>query len=236
MNRYTLYGDLLFESIRIIKEEPQFLKKHFARLMSGAAVLCFETEEFNFEIFQDNIKMAIKKYRNAPDNNQEFLRLRFVMHRDSMGYYQPQSNKIKYFSEITAFLSQTHNNNIHVGIYTVQPKAPGPLSNIKSGNSLLYVMASIWAKSKKFDDALLVNTNGNIIEATSSNIFWFKNGQWFTPPLSDGCVKGIMREVFMEQNAVVEKSCSIKDLVQAEKKVLTNAIQGIRSFEIPELT
>ncbi|MDP1725768.1 MAG: aminotransferase class IV [Bacteroidota bacterium] len=234
MQRYTLYGDLLFESIRVIRDEPQFLKKHFTRLMSGAAVLSFETEDFNFEVFQEDINKTIKKYRDSADNNQEFLRLRFVMHRDSGGYYLPHSNKIKYFSEISAFKPPLKNGSLRVGIYGVQPKALGPLSNIKPGNSLLYVMASIWAKANRFDDALLINTEGKIIEATASNIFWFKNGQWYTPPLSDGCVKGIMREVFMEQNHVLEKSCESFDLADADRRILTNAIQGIRLFELSQ--
>ncbi len=234
MQRFTLYGDLLFESIKVIRDEPQYLEKHFKRLMSGAKVLSFETEDFNFDLFKNDINRAIKKFRESADNNQEFLRLRFVMYRDSKGFYLPDSGKIKYFSEITSFNPPLNHSNIQVGIYRVQPKAPGPLSNIKPGNSLLYVMASIWAKEKKFDDALLINTEGKIIEATSSNIFWFKNGQWYTPPLRDGCMQGIMREVFMEQNNVLEKSCLKIDLDEAEKKILSNAIQGLRLFELSE--
>ena len=93
-------------------------------------------------------------------------------------------------------------------------------------------MASIWAREKELDDALILNSKGNIIEASSSNIFWRINRQWFTPPLSDGCVEGIMREVFMGQNKVIEKSCSMSELNKADEILLSNAIQGLRKFEI----
>jgi branched-chain amino acid aminotransferase len=111
-----------------------------------------------------------------------------------------------------------------------QTKAPGVLANLKSGNALIYVMASIFAKEQGWEEALILNTNGHIIESTTSNIFWQANQQWFTPPLSDGCIAGIGREVFMERHSVIEKSCTHIDLQNAEQCILTNALWLERKF------
>ncbi len=230
MNRFTLYGDLLFETIRVAKGKPQYLIKHFNRLMFGARMLNFETEGFNFEAFSFKIQEALGKYGNGHGNEPENLRLRFVVYRDSQGFYLPLTCKVNFLVEIFPVQLSTQAAKLRAGIYTFQAKAPGPLSNLKSGNALIFVLAAIWAKENKFDDALIVNTDGHIIEAISSNIFWMRDGKWHTPPLGDGCVKGVMREVFMEAHDVVEKSCSARDLLGAEKTILTNALQGVRDF------
>ncbi|MBC7384402.1 MAG: aminotransferase class IV [Bacteroidia bacterium] len=232
MNRFNLYGDLLFESIKIIGTKPQHLTRHFSRLMKGAALLNFETDSFDFDIFEKEIINSIKKYFRLKSNNSNIARLRFVLYRNANGFYLPDSNKVNFYTEIFSFEPSLSIEPVSVGIYAEQAKAPGPLAGIKSGNALIYVLASIRAKENKLDDMLILNTNGNIIESTSSNIFWFSNGKWFTPPLKDGCVAGIMREIFMEENVVTEKSCSLNDLINADKRQLSNAIQGIRDFVI----
>jgi branched-subunit amino acid aminotransferase/4-amino-4-deoxychorismate lyase len=93
-------------------------------------------------------------------------------------------------------------------------------------------MASIWAKENNLDDALILNTNNEIIEASSSNIFWLKNGIWYTPPLSSGCVNGIGRALFMQENPCLETTGTLSDLQSAEKCVLTNALQKPRPFSV----
>jgi branched-chain amino acid aminotransferase len=97
----------------------------------------------------------------------------------------------------------------------------------------LYVLAAEWAKSRFLDDALLINEKGNICEATSSNIFWVKNSVVYTPPLSEACLPGIMREVLieiMQKNNIHidEKTCSEADLLEADELFLSNAIYGIK--------
>jgi branched-chain amino acid aminotransferase len=121
-------------------------------------------------------------------------------------------------------------NNIDV--YEEQYKASSTLSNIKSGNSLIYVLASQYAVANRLDDALILNQHGRIAEATSSNLFWIKNGIISTPPLGEGPVAGIMREVVMElaqkQGLLVqEKELTIDELLIADECFLTNALNGI---------
>ena len=94
-------------------------------------------------------------------------------------------------------------------------------------------MAGIYKNANKLDDCILINENGNIIEAISSNIFAVKNGVLYTSPISDGCVEGIMRKKIIEvaeanRIAVYELSVMQSVLLGADELFLTNAITGIK--------
>ena len=66
-------------------------------------------------------------------------------------------------------------------------------SNLKSNNYLGYAMGAMYAKKHKFHDCLMLNSSNRICDATVANVFWVKDGKIFTPPLSEGCVAGVMR-------------------------------------------
>ncbi len=93
-------------------------------------------------------------------------------------------------------------------------------------------MASQYAAANSLDDVLIMNQHGRIAEATSSNVFWIKNGIIFTPPLTEGPVAGIMREVVIKKATaqglmVQEKELTIENLFHSDECFLTNALNGI---------
>lgn len=83
-------------------------------------------------------------------------------------------------------------------------------------------------------DRLFVNRAGKITEGGRSSLFIRQGQQWWTPPLSDGVLPGIMRRVFLEDTAlqVAEKSLTLDDLLQADEIVLCNALRGRMSVEL----
>src|SRR5690606_18679385 len=101
-------------------------------------------------------------------------------------------------------------------IYPDAIKHHDQFSDIKSANYLPYVMASRFAKLNHFDDALLLNTNGMVADASIANIFLLKNKKLFTPSLSQGCIAGVMRRWLIENYDVVETGVSIQDLLDAD--------------------
>jgi branched-chain amino acid aminotransferase len=80
----------------------------------------------------------------------------------------------------------------------------------------------------------LYNSKTNIVVAVSSNVFYVKNGELFTPPVSEGCIDGVMRKQIIrlanEKNiAVISKNpITEKEFYTAEEVFLTNAVSGIR--------
>ena len=95
-----------------------------------------------------------------------------------------------------------------------------------------YVLASVYADKNHLDDCLIVNSNGNIIESTNSNIFIVRNKVLYTPPISEGCVGGVTRmnliNLLIKNKLVVcESSLNVQHLLSADEILLTNTISGI---------
>lgn len=227
-DRAFLYGDLLFETMLAKGKDIPLLSRHYHRLAQGASILQMEMNHFDEQTFQSELEKALSE--NLPDA--PYRRVRCVLSRQGSGFYLPQSNETSFAFDVQLYTPPDSAKLVRAGLYTEQQKAPGPLSNLKSGNALLYVMASLHAKENGWDDALICNAKGEIIEATSSNIFWKKDGNWYTPPLSSGCVAGVGRALFMESNQVTETTCDALSLHVADECLLTNALTGPRKFQL----
>ncbi len=95
-------------------------------------------------------------------------------------------------------------------------------------------MAGIYSQKNALDDCLLLNNNGNIIEASGSNIFLIKTRQIITPGLESGCVDGVMRKNLIRIaresgfDVVDEKFVNQEDLINADEVFLCNAVSGIK--------
>ncbi len=230
MNRAFFYGDLLFETIKLVDGAPLLAHAHFDRLQRSAQLLKFDIE-LSFNAFVDAIVDQAQK-----DHLTE-ARVRFVLHRNAEGFYTPQHNQTRFFVE--CFPLSQPKQNIKLGLYTDNYKPCTELSTIKSGNALVSVMAGIWAKENGLDDALILNEHGCVCEATGSNVFVVKDEKVFTPPISEGCVEGVMRKHVMnlldqQQYSVVERMITIEQILEADALFLTSAIQGavmVKQFE-----
>lgn len=230
-NRSFRYGDGLFESIRVFNQKIPFLKYHFQRLQKGIQLLQLKPpSDFDLSFLQKKIQQLLQK------NQLQNARLRLLVFRAEGGLYTPTNHQLHYLIEMDA-LSEDHftlsQNGLKIGLYPTFKKNISPLSTIKSTNSLLYVLASIYKKENQLDDCLLLNTDDYIIESSNSNLFLWSKNQLLTPSLSQACLDGVMRRVILEiakskKIAITEKPLTKADLHEAEEIFLTNAIQGIR--------
>ena len=130
-------------------------------------------------------------------------------------------------------MAERNPNPLRLTLYKAETKATGVLSNLKTNNYLLNILAIQYAKSNGFDDALILNGRGNICEGTSSNLFMVQKGILFTPALTQGCVAGTKRRELLERlpglGFQIEETIITKDMVyEMEEIFLTNAIQDIR--------
>ncbi len=111
--------------------------------------------------------------------------------------------------------------------------APGLLSTLKTTNKLVNVLGSIYADEQGLDNCLLMNTNKMVVEGLNGNLFLVFGNKVKTPPLSDGCLKGIMRSQLIEIISklegfeLVEETVSPFELQKADEMFLTNVISGI---------
>jgi branched-chain amino acid aminotransferase len=106
-------------------------------------------------------------------------------------------------------------------------------SGIKSNNYQLSTQAGLFAGERGLDDCVLLNGYGRVAETTVANIWWVRGGGLYTPPLSEGCVAGVMRRWLLEAlpaagYSVEEAPIGPDGLAEAEEIFITNAIRGIR--------
>lgn len=223
MNRAFVYGDLLFETIKVVDGKMQLGQLHYNRLVTGANALKM-VFTLTFETFVQLVEEASQTL------NLNETRVRFVLYRDSTGFYTPNNNQTAFAIDVFPIQKPP---SLHLGIYTEIYKPCHVVSNLKTGNALVYTLAGIWAREHQFDDALILNEFGHICEATSSNIFCITQNHVLTPSIQQGCVAGVMREWVLTQ--LLETSFTIHegivthdDLTNADAVYLTNAIYGIR--------
>lgn len=97
----------------------------------------------------------------------------------------------------------------------------------KSSERAPYDAAAAWASEQGLDDALLLNEADRLTEATIANVIVEKAGQWFTPPVSEGLLPGVMRGVLVEAGRLLEKPLHVSDLYEADVLYLCNAVRGV---------
>jgi len=125
---------------------------------------------------------------------------------------------------------------LNLGISNKVVKSYDSISHIKSSSRLTYVIARQEAIYYILDDMLICNPNGNIVESSHSNIFIIKDQVIYTPPLTEGCINGIMRRFLLEKEETVgmpvrEKIITTAVLADADEVFLTNAVRGIQPVE-----
>ncbi len=232
-NRAFRYGDGVFESMRIRHGQIMWLIHHYQRLSRSIAALHMNMhDDWSAEYFEKTIK-ALCNVNHSPEGS---ARVRLSVFRNDGGLYTPFTNNASYIIESETVDQANYVLNtkgISVVPYEEIKKACNILSPLKSINAQLYVLAAIYKRNLGFGDALILNEEGLVAEATSSNVFVYKAGKLTTPALSQACVEGVMRAVIIEiahQNGIpaVETKISLDDLASAEEVFLTNAVQGIR--------
>lgn len=232
-NRAFKYGDSLFETIRYSNKNILFLSEHLLRLKLSMPILKMKIpQHFSFDYFLNKISDVIYA-NNLQDKS---ARIRLTVFRTGSGNYYPESNEVDYLIETEELSNPLYlmpSNGLVVDIFKDLFKPINRLSNLKTGNALIYVLAAINRDFLRLDDCFIINEKGNICEATSSNIFAVKNNMLLTPPLTEGCVTGIMRKQIQkiaetQKMLVIEKPFTLHTLLDADEVFVTNTIQGVQ--------
>lgn len=233
-NRGYAYGDALFETIKVVHGKILFWEDHYFRLMASMRILRMEIP-MNFTM--EFIESEILKTVDANQLMKATARVRMNVHRVQGGKYQPTSNDIAY--NIIAEPLQSDFYVLHTAPYTVELfkdfyVAPGLLSTLKSNNKNINILGSIFAKENNLENCLLLNTNKTVVEALNGNLFLVKDRTIKTPPLSEGCLKGVMRKQIielvekLEGYTLEEMPISPFELQKADELFITNCIVGIQ--------
>ena len=232
-NRGLLYGDSVFETVKILDGKILFVEDHYFRLMASMRIVRMEIPmNFTMEYFEEQIMSLAKA-----DSLEKSSRARITVFRNQGGFYLPKDNTVSFLIHISALenaVYQIEKGNYEVELFKDFFVTKHLLSTIKSSNRMINVTGSIFADENGYDNCLLINDEKNVIEALNGNLFMLMGNKLITPPIAEGCLNGVMRKQVlalarkMESLEVVEEPISPFDLQKADELFVTNVIKGIQ--------
>ena len=232
-NRSFLYGDGVFETLKIVNNKILFFEDHYFRLMASLRIVRMEIPmKFTIEYLEAEVLTLVKSL-----NIQNAARVRITVFRNEGGFYAPKDNSVSFV--ITAqplenSMYSIEDKDYEVDLYKDFMVAKQLLSTLKTTNKIIHITASVFAKENALSNCLLVNTDKSVIEATNGNIFMLTGNMLITPPISEGCLNGVMRKQILalakkhENIEVLEAPISPFDLQKADELFITNVISGIQ--------
>lgn len=232
-NRGLHYGDAVFETLRFSGGKLYFWEDHYFRLMSSMRIMRMEIPmSFTLEFLEKEILKTI----TATTTENTSFRIKLLVWRRAGGLYTPLNRDVEFciFPE-----------NLHTPFYIFEEAdyevelfkdhyiSASLLSTLKTNNRLINILGSIFAQENDYQNCLLLNENKQVVEALNGNIFLVSGNVIKTPPLTDGCINGIVRKQLisilktMDGFTISEDSISPFELQKADEIFVTNIIQGI---------
>lgn len=232
-NRGFLVGDAIFESIKVVHNKVLFLEDHYFRLMASMRICRMEIPMLlTMEYFEAQILQLI-----ATLSRSNSFRVRFSVYRTAEGFYAPVSNEVEFIVAAIPLqqdVYQIEKEQYEVELYKDFYVPKQLLSTLKTNNKMLQIVGNVFAKENGYDNCLVLNDEKNVVEALQNNIFMKCGNEIVTPPITEGCLNGIMRkqvlELLKKKEGIVVKEAVISpfDLQKADELFLTNVISGIQ--------
>lgn len=232
-NRAFLYGDSIFETLRVLDGKVLFLEDHYFRLMASMRIVRMEIPmDFTMEYMEEQVLLLLDSLSAEPA-----YRVRISVFRKSGGFYLPTDNDVEFIitaaplaEPLYSFEAGPYEVDLFKDFYVTKQL----LSTLKSTNRMVQITGSIFAHENGLQNCLLVNDEKNVVEALQGNLFMLTGNKLITPPVADGCLNGIMRKQVLELAKkiegleVAEASISPFDLQKADELFITNVIRGIQ--------
>jgi len=229
LDRSYLYGEGLFETMKATRGFIPFLNEHLQRLFRGLDVL-----RLQLNVSASKVEFALYQTLHHNRLKDAYLRLTLSRENREIGSFQmgDGSNLIVLARPFEKFPQKLYDDGARALVSEDFRIFPDPLCQIKSTNYLRSLLAQRLVQEKGAEEALLLNTSGNLAEGATTNLFLFDGEKIVTPPLSEGPLPGVTRRVVLELLAknylpYEERPISLEDLLGAQEAFLTNAIKEI---------
>ncbi len=232
-NRAFLYGDGVFETLKVVNQKVLFLEDHYFRLMASMRIVRMQIpNNFTLEYFEEQVISTAQAANCAAS-----ARIRFTVFRNDGGYYLPQTREVSYVIQASPLENVKYSFSdgaYEVDLYKDFFISKQLLSTIKTTNKMISITGSIYAQENDLNNCLLLNNDKNVVEALNGNLFMLMGTKLITPPTEEGCLNGIARKQIialakkMEGIEMVEAPISPFDLQKADELFITNCIQGIQ--------
>jgi branched-subunit amino acid aminotransferase/4-amino-4-deoxychorismate lyase len=230
LNRGFKYGDGLFETIRRMEGRYPLLTYHQERLERGLAQIGMKVPSaLSGNDWAGELDKLLPNQANA--------RLRLTVFRAGEGAYAPTDDQSHFTLEghpLPSARLADPTKGVRAGLIRSVEITPSPLSHLKTISALPYVLAGLEIRNRELEDGILCNSHQRWCEGGSSNLFGWTGKQYVTPPLSEGCLAGVMRtfllkELFPSLDIPCQEVAFTEEVVsQLESIWLTNSIRGVR--------
>lgn len=220
-----LVGDGIFETLQTQAGTILSLDRHLDRMRRSAAIVGFP------EVPESSISDALQNLRKNADFQEVAGRLRITL---TSGVGALGSNRSDDWTLIISWVnSAAWPAFANVQISNVTRYSKSILAGAKTTSYMENVIALQNAKAAGFDEAILLNENGHISEGTGSNIFFIKDREIFTPPLSSGALGGITRELLMDTvPAIKELQLVPADVARMDAAFLTSSTRDLQPIKM----
>lgn len=231
-NRGFLFGDAVFETLRYSQRHIHFWEDHYFRLMSAMRVFRMDIPmTFTPEFLEQECLRVIQ----AQSEISSAWRIRLTVYRKDGGAYLPTTRDIDYVISVKPLDSEYYLSaeEYKVQLFNDYYLQKSMLSNLKSNNKALQVIGSIFMQEQGFNNGILVNDEKEVVEFLNGNLFIVEDGKLRTPPITSGCLDGIMRKQIIRIAKKLDISCveepiSPFDLQRVQELFMTNTIVGIQ--------
>ena len=232
-NRAFLYGDGVFETLKVVKNKVLFIEDHYFRLMASMRIVRMQIpNNFTLEYIEEQIINTV-----IACNCSDAARVRFTVFRNDGGFYLPQTRTVSFMIQASSISEGNYSYSdasYEVDLYKDFFITKQLLSTIKTTNKMINVTGSIYADENDLQNCILLNNEKNVVEALNGNLFMLIGDKLITPSIKDGCLNGIMRKQILEiakkikTFEVLEATISPFDLQKADELFITNVIIGIQ--------
>ena len=231
-NRGFLFGDSVFETIKVVNNKIIYWEEHYLRLMSSMRILRIEIPSlYNPDFFEEEIRKTNLKIDSFFTG-----RVRLTIFRREGGLYLPDYNDPIFVinsQKTDQKLFDVNLQSYKVDLFKDYQIQSNLISNLKTNNRVINVIGSIYAKENDLDNCILLNDQKFVSEFLNGNIFIVKDSQVITPTISSGCLNGVMRNKIIElinkltNLEIEEKNFSPYELISSDEIWVSNSISGI---------
>ncbi|MDU0355309.1 aminodeoxychorismate lyase [Paraglaciecola aquimarina] len=192
-DRALQYGDGCFTTIACRNGCLEFYDDHIQRLKTSCHKLAIQ-----FSAWEELTRSIHASLQNLNDQTRDLV-IKVLISRGQGGRgYSPKGcstpNYIITHHPYPQHYNQLQQNGIKLTVSPIQLAKQPLLAGIKHLNRMEQVLIKNDLLNSDFDDALVCDTDGAIIESSIANCFWKQDGQWFTPDLTHSGVEGVMRK------------------------------------------
>ena len=222
LTRSLFYGEGLFETFRWRGEFPRYISEHLSRLKNGSKLLRipFPDDSYILQRIEEAVKNSV--------SNDLYVKVALISKGDRVFFKNPDESALLV---MTRKYLET-DESVSVCVATQRRNQDSLLLKYKTFNYLENIIGRREALEKGFDDAIFLNTSNELTEATSSNIFWARGKDLFTPAVESGLLPGITRQIILDISLelgykINSRKFDLSYLLNSDFAFLTNSLRGI---------